>query len=62
MFLAALNKTVMILLGITMVGAIAGMFRAWLFTLAGQKFVARLRKHLFTSIIRQEVAFFDTNR
>ncbi len=57
-----LNTTVLILMGIYMGGALAGMLRAWLFVLAGQKLVARLRKKLFTSVIQQEVAFFDQNR
>ncbi|XP_046337854.2 ABC transporter B family member 1-like [Haliotis rufescens] len=57
-----LNRTVLILLGVFIGGAIAGMIRAWFFVLAGQKLVARLRKELFGSVIRQEVAFFDQNR
>ncbi|XP_023242659.1 uncharacterized protein LOC111640825 isoform X4 [Centruroides sculpturatus] len=60
--LEKLNETVLILLMIYLVGSIASMVRAWLFTLAGQKFVARLRKTLFSAMINQEVAFFDTNR
>ena len=38
------------------------MIRSWCFTLAGTRVVCRLRNTLFASIIRQEVAFFDTNR
>ena len=60
--LAELNRTVVILLLIYIAGAILGMFRSGLFTLVGQRMVARLRKELFTSIIQQEIAFFDTNR
>ena len=57
-----LNRMVMIYLLVCIAGSIGGMFRSWLFTLAGQRLVARLRTQLFESIIRQEVAFFDTNR
>ncbi|XP_067128038.1 uncharacterized protein [Centruroides vittatus] len=60
--LEKLNETVLILLMIYLVGSIASMVRSWLFTLAGQKFVARLRNTLFSAMINQEVAFFDTNR
>lgn len=57
-----LTSTVLTLLVIYIVYAIFAVIRAWLFTLAGQRLVARLRKHLFNHIIQQDVAFFDTNR
>ncbi|ESP02536.1 hypothetical protein LOTGIDRAFT_171935 [Lottia gigantea] len=57
-----LNNTVLILLFIYMGGALCSSARSWIFTLAGQRVVARLRKDLFKSVIKQEVAFFDTNR
>ncbi|XP_064613238.1 uncharacterized protein LOC135477020, partial [Liolophura sinensis] len=60
--MADLNMTVLTLLGIYIGGAIGSMFRSWLFTLAGHRFVARLRKNLYNNIIRQDIAFFDTNR
>ena len=60
--LADLNKTVLILLGIYMGGAVASSLRSWLFTLASMHLVANLRKDLFKSIIKQEVAFFDVNK
>ena len=59
---ADLNRTVIILMIIYVIGALCSTVRSWLFTLAGQRLVARLRKDLFDSIIKQEVAFFDTNR
>ena len=34
----------------------------WLFTVAGERVVARLRKDLFRSIIAQEISFFDQSR
>ncbi|XP_069135768.1 uncharacterized protein [Argopecten irradians] len=60
--ISELTRTVLIMLGIYLVGNLFGMIRAWLFTLAGMRLVARLRKRLFNSIIQQEVAFFDVNR
>ena len=60
--MAELNKTIVILLLVYIVGAIASMGRAFLFTLAGQRVVARLRKILFNCIVKQEIAFFDVTR
>nr|CAI99870.2 putative ATP-binding cassette, sub-family B, member 10 [Brachidontes pharaonis] len=60
--LSELTRLVIILLIIYMIGAIFAFLRSWMFTLAGQRFVARLRKKLFAQIIEQDVAFFDTNR
>lgn len=57
-----LNRTVLTLFLIYTVSAVFAMVRSWLFTLAGHRVVARLRKDLFHCIIKQEVAFFDTNR
>ncbi|XP_019619825.1 PREDICTED: ABC transporter B family member 1-like [Branchiostoma belcheri] len=56
------NHTVLVLLLIYIGGAIAAFFRSWLFTLAGMRFVARLREELFAAIIKNEIAFFDTTR
>lgn len=39
-----LNETILFLLGVYIVGAFASMIRAWLYTLAGQRLVARIRK------------------
>jgi ABC-type multidrug transport system fused ATPase/permease subunit len=43
-------------------GAGATALRAWLFTLAGERIVLRLRQRLFESLVRQEIAFFDARR
>ncbi|KYQ93299.1 ABC transporter B family protein [Tieghemostelium lacteum] len=60
--LAALNKSTLSLVIIFTFGSIATTIRSSLFYLAGQKFVARIRKDLFAAMVRQEVAFFDQNR
>eukprot|EP00850_Spirogloea_muscicola_P002434 SM000009S23563 [mRNA] locus=s9:776272:781348:- [translate_table: standard] len=44
------------------IGAIATMFRAYLFTAASEKVVARLRRNLFSQVTVQEIAFFDVTR
>ena len=57
-----LDKTIVELLLLFAVSAGFTFLRAYLFTLAGERFVARLRRDLFSRIIGQEVAFFDTQR
>ena len=36
--------------------------RMYLFTIAGERIVTRLRQRLFQSIVGQEIGFFDTHR
>lgn len=48
--------------GCTVLGSIFSFFRGYIFNLAGERVVARLRKKLFASIISQEIAFFDLSR
>ena len=57
-----LSKNVIILGIIFGTGSVAAAIRAWIFTLAGQRSVARVRTRLFHHIIQQEIAFFDQNR
>lgn len=57
-----LTRTVLILLAIYTIGSLFAFIRAWVFTQAGMRLVARLRKQLFASIIKQEIAFFDDSR
>ena len=57
-----LNQMVFWLLGLFAVQAVFTMVRSWLFTVAGERVVARLRSDLFRSILRQDIAFFDTER
>jgi ATP-binding cassette subfamily B protein len=52
-------------LGLLGVFALQGLFsalRAYLFSVAGERVVARLRRDLFAAVIRQEIAFFDEQR
>lgn len=50
------------LLGVFAVQGVFSALRAYLFTLAGERVVARLRRDLYTAILRQEIAFFDEQR
>ncbi|MEZ4318101.1 MAG: ABC transporter transmembrane domain-containing protein [Myxococcota bacterium] len=50
------------LLAVFTVQALFSMIRAWLFTVAGERVVARLRKDLYRAIIGQEISFFDQAR
>ncbi|XP_071790364.1 uncharacterized protein [Asterias amurensis] len=56
------NRSVLTLFLISAGGAVASLIRSWCFTLAGYRVVCRIRRDLFAAIIKQEVAFFDTNR
>ena len=56
------NRATMLLLVLFLIGSAFGALRAWLFTVAGERVVARLRQALYTSIVGQEVAFFDERR
>lgn len=57
-----LTELVLILVVIFVIGAFFTFVRGTLFTVAGERVVARMRRDLFASIMRQEVAFFDQSR
>ena len=59
---SGMARNIIILGIIYTIGSVASFFRVYLFTLAGQRFVARLRRLLFSAIVHQEIAFFDQNR
>ncbi len=59
---AILDRTVVGLMGVFVLVGIFGFLRAWLFTLAGERVVANLRKQLYANVVRQEVGFFDAQR
>ncbi len=59
---AVLNQAIA---GLVVLFAIRGVFtylRSYLFTVAGERIVARLRRDLYRSLVRQEIAFFDDRR
>lgn len=60
--LREVNKTILGILLIVIIGSICTALRAWLFSSASERIVATLRKNLFTHLINQEIAFFDVTR
>jgi ATP-binding cassette subfamily B protein len=50
------------MLAVFAVQGIATAFRSYLFTVTGERIVTQLRKHLFESIVEQEIGFFDDRK
>lgn len=59
---SAVDATALALVGIFLVQSVAVALRFYLFTLAGERVVTRLRESLYRKILEQEVAFFDQRR
>lgn len=59
---AAIDRAVVVLVGVFVVMGVATALRAYLFTVAGERVVADLRTALYRSVIHQEVGFFDGER
>lgn len=60
--LAAVRGTILDIFLIVIVGSVCTALRAWLFSSASERVVARLRKNLFSHLINQEIAFYDVTR
>lgn len=60
--LAQLNKIALIVLAVFSLQAIASSLRFYLFTLAGERIVLKLRERVYSHILDQDVSFFDFNR
>eukprot|EP00262_Sarcandra_glabra_P021430 TRINITY_DN908_c0_g1_i2.p1 TRINITY_DN908_c0_g1~~TRINITY_DN908_c0_g1_i2.p1 ORF type:complete len:664 (+),score=104.49 TRINITY_DN908_c0_g1_i2:60-2051(+) len=60
--LDAVNHTILDIALIVLIGAVCTALRAWLFSSASERVVARLRRNLFSHLINQEIAFFDVTR
>ncbi|KAL2479145.1 ABC transporter B family member 27 [Forsythia ovata] len=60
--LDAVKNTILYIVLIVIIGSICTALRAWLFSSASERVVARLRKNLFSHLIHQEIAFFDVTR
>lgn len=58
---ASIDTAALAMLGIFAVQGIAIAVRHYLFTVAGEHVVARLREHLYSHIIGQEIGFFDAH-
>ncbi|MGZ3726530.1 MAG: ABC transporter ATP-binding protein [Pseudobdellovibrio sp.] len=57
-----INSVVLLIVVVFTLQAIASTFRYYLFTLAGERIVKRLRSQLYAAILKQEIAFFDFNK
>ncbi|XP_006212432.3 ATP-binding cassette sub-family B member 10, mitochondrial [Vicugna pacos] len=57
-----LTHLCLVLSGVFLCGAAANAVRVYLMQTSGQRIVNRLRASLFSSVLRQEVAFFDKTR
>lgn len=57
-----INATILELVVVVSVGGVFTFLRGYLFTLSGERIVARIRKQLFESCIQQEIAMFDKTR
>ncbi|GMN54324.1 hypothetical protein TIFTF001_023454 [Ficus carica] len=60
--LSGVKDTILHIFMIVVTGSISTALRAWLFSSASERVVARLRKNLFSHLINQEIAFFDITR
>lgn len=56
------DTAALVLLVLFAISAVFGMVRSWLFTVAGERVVARLRTDLYGAIVQQDIAFFDQTR
>ncbi|XP_029944863.1 ATP-binding cassette sub-family B member 10, mitochondrial [Salarias fasciatus] len=62
MMTASLTSLCLMLTGVFLCGGAANAARVYLMDVSGQQIVRNLRASVFSSILRQEVAFFDRNR
>jgi ATP-binding cassette subfamily B protein len=59
---ATINRVAVVMAVIFAVQAMAAALRYYLFTIAGERIVTRLRESIYRSIVEQEIAFFDARR
>ena len=57
-----INRAAFVMAGIFAVQAVAVALRYYLFTIAGERIVTRLREGVYRSIIGQEIGFFDARK
>lgn len=58
----ALDRAALILLGVFAISGVASAIRSYLFTVAGERVVARLRGDLYAAVMQQDIGFFDQRR
>ena len=59
---ARLQQVALLLLLIFSLGGLFSFLRGFLFTYAGERLVARLRRQLFLHLLCQDIAFYDRNK
>ena len=59
---ATINRAAVVMAGIFAVQAVAAALRYYLFSIAGERIVTRLRESIYRAVIEQEIAFFDARR
>ncbi len=59
---ATVDNAALAMLGIFVVQGVATALRSYLFTVAGERIVADLRRQLYDHVISQEIGFFDETR
>jgi ABC-type multidrug transport system fused ATPase/permease subunit len=57
-----LNRYILILLFVFIIGAVFTLIRGGLYNLIGERLVARLRGRLYKHIVLQDISFFDENK
>nr|GEX39685.1 ABC transporter B family member 27-like [Tanacetum cinerariifolium] len=60
--LNSVKDTILAVVAVVVVGSFSTALRAWLFSSASERVVARLRKDLFGPLMHQEIAFYDVTR
>lgn len=58
----SVRASVVILVALFLLGALATSIRSYLFTVSGERVVARLRRDLYGALVHREIAFFDEHR
>jgi ATP-binding cassette subfamily B protein len=58
----AINQATLAMVAVFVLQGVSGALRYYLFTRAGERIVATLRRSLFSALIEQDVAFFDGQR
>jgi len=59
---SVVHRDILVMVGVVALQALCIALRMNLFTIAGERIVARLRKALYGRLLEQEVAFFDSRR
>ena len=57
-----IDRAALLVMGVFLVQGVAGALRYYLFTLAGERTVTRLREQVYRRIMSQEIGFFDSRR